>query len=388
MCLMSRIRTDLVSSTVREALQFSALLRQPRTTSREDKLAYVDVIIDLLEMDDIKDCLVGTAGENGLSVEQRKRLTIGVELVAKPSILIFLDEPTSGLDGQAAFNIVRFLKKLAAVGQAVLVTIHQPSAQLFYEFDTLLLLARGGNMVYFGDIGDHASTVKAYFARHNAECPPEKNPAEHMIDVVSDRHRNWHQIWLDSPEYTSMTKEIDRMVDEAAAAEPHTVDDGAEFAMPLWDQTKIVSMRLIKAMYRNIGYVDNKLMLHVIIGLFTGFTFWKIGNGVDDLRKRMFALFNFIFVAPGVIGKDLSTFYPRASLTVMQPNYSPSLSRSATFMMRVRRSPECTAGKLLSPASSSPNCLTLSFVPCCTTCASITQSAFPEIRTKLGLSSS
>ncbi|KAM0085468.1 hypothetical protein ACKRZS_002306 [Fusarium odoratissimum] len=290
-------------ATVREALQFSALLRQPRTTSREDKLAYVDVIIDLLEMDDIKDCLVGTAGENGLSVEQRKRLTIGVELVAKPSILIFLDEPTSGLDGQAAFNIVRFLKKLAAVGQAVLVTIHQPSAQLFYEFDTLLLLARGGNMVYFGDIGDHASTVKAYFARHNAECPPEKNPAEHMIDVVSDRHRNWHQIWLDSPEYTSMTKEIDRMVDEAAAAEPHTVDDGAEFAMPLWDQTKIVSMRLIKAMYRNIGYVDNKLMLHVIIGLFTGFTFWKIGNGVDDLRKRMFALFNFIFVAPGVIAQ-------------------------------------------------------------------------------------
>ncbi|EXM18559.1 hypothetical protein V3481_018957 [Fusarium oxysporum f. sp. vasinfectum] len=290
-------------ATVREALQFSALLRQPRTTSREDKLAYVDVIIHLLEMDDIKDCLVGTAGENGLSVEQRKRLTIGVELVAKPSILIFLDEPTSGLDGQAAFNIVRFLKKLAAVGQAVLVTIHQPSAQLFYEFDTLLLLARGGNMVYFGDIGDHASTVKAYFARHNAECPPEKNPAEHMIDVVSDRHRNWHQIWLDSPEYTSMTKEIDRMVDEAAAAEPHTVDDGAEFAMPLWDQTKIVSMRLIKAMYRNIGYVDNKLMLHVIIGLFTGFTFWKIGNGVDDLRKRMFALFNFIFVAPGVIAQ-------------------------------------------------------------------------------------
>jgi ATP-binding cassette, subfamily G (WHITE), member 2, SNQ2 len=123
---------------VREALEFSALLRQPRTISRRDKLAYVEVIIDLLEMHDIENCLIGLPGSAGLSVEQRKRLTIGVELVAKPSILAFLDEPTSGLDGQAAFNIIRFLKKLAAAGQAILVTIHQPSSQLFYDFDTLL----------------------------------------------------------------------------------------------------------------------------------------------------------------------------------------------------------------------------------------------------------
>lgn len=80
----------------------------------------------------------------GLSVEQRKRVTIGVELVSKPSMLIFLDEPTSGLDGQPAYNAVRFLHRLADVGQAALVTIHQPSAQLFAQFDTPLLPARGG----------------------------------------------------------------------------------------------------------------------------------------------------------------------------------------------------------------------------------------------------
>lgn len=95
-------------------------------------------------MHDIENSLVGYVGGQGLTVEQRKRLTIGVELVAKPSILTFLDEPTSGLDGQAAYNIIRFLKKLATAGQAILVTIHQPSAQMFYEFDTLLLLTRGG----------------------------------------------------------------------------------------------------------------------------------------------------------------------------------------------------------------------------------------------------
>lgn len=103
-------------------------------------------------------------------------MTIGVELVSKPSILIFLDEPTSGLDGQAAFSTVQFLRKLAAAGQAVLVTIHQPSAQLFAQFDTLLLLAKGGKTVYFGDIGDQATTIREYFGRNGAPCPPSSNP--------------------------------------------------------------------------------------------------------------------------------------------------------------------------------------------------------------------
>jgi ATP-binding cassette subfamily G (WHITE) protein 2 (SNQ2) len=82
-------------ATVREALEFSALLRQPSSTSRADKLGYVDTIVDLLELRDIEDAIVGEPGR-GLTVEQRKRLTVGVELASKPSILLFLDEPTSG----------------------------------------------------------------------------------------------------------------------------------------------------------------------------------------------------------------------------------------------------------------------------------------------------
>jgi ABC-type multidrug transport system ATPase subunit len=82
-------------ATVREALEFSALLRQPRGTPRGEKLAYVDTIIELLELQDIEHALVGEPGK-GLTVEQRKRLTVGVELVSKPTILLFLDEPTSG----------------------------------------------------------------------------------------------------------------------------------------------------------------------------------------------------------------------------------------------------------------------------------------------------
>lgn len=145
-----QVDVHMPQSTVREALEFSALLRQPRSIPKAEKLAYVDEIIDLLELKDIEDAIIGVPGE-GLDVEQRKRVTIGVELVSRPTLL-FLDEPTSGLDGQSSYMIVGFLQKLAATGQSIMCTIHQPSAALFAGFDMLLLLKAGGRTVYMGPI--------------------------------------------------------------------------------------------------------------------------------------------------------------------------------------------------------------------------------------------
>lgn len=303
-------------ATVREALEFSALLRQSRETPREEKLKYVDTIIDLLELHDIEHTLIGRPGA-GLSVEQRKRLTIGVELVSKPSILIFLDEPTSGLDGQAAYNTVRFLRKLAEVGQAVLVTIHQPSAQLFAQFDTLLLLAKGGKTVYFGEIGEQANTIKDYFGRYGAPCPREANPAEHMIDVVSgslSQGKDWNKVWLESPEHSKVTAELDSMIADAAGKAPGTVDDGHEFAAPMWEQMKLVTGRMNLSLYRNVDYVNNKFALHIGSALFNGFSFWMIGDSVGDLQLKLFTVFNFIFVAPGVIAQLQPLFIDRRDI--------------------------------------------------------------------------
>lgn len=137
------------TATVREALQFSAVLRQPASTPRHEKLRYVEHVIDALEMRAFAGAVVGVPGE-GLNVEQRKRLTIGVELAARPRLLVFLDEPTSGLDAQTSWAVSVLIKRLAASGQAVLCTIHQPSAILFGQFDRLLLIAPGGKTVYFG----------------------------------------------------------------------------------------------------------------------------------------------------------------------------------------------------------------------------------------------
>lgn len=84
---------------MREALRFSAVLRQPKHVSKQEKYDYVEEVIKMLNMSDFSNAVVGVPGE-GLNVEQRKLLTIGVELAAKPKLLLFLDEPTSGLDSQ------------------------------------------------------------------------------------------------------------------------------------------------------------------------------------------------------------------------------------------------------------------------------------------------
>src|SRR6202012_4951751 len=91
---------------------------------------------------------------------------------------------TVGLDSQSAYNIIRFLKKLAHAGQAILCTIHQPNDSLFEQFDRLLLLQRGGRTVYFGEIGEDARILRDYFKRNGAECPPRHNPAEFMLETI------------------------------------------------------------------------------------------------------------------------------------------------------------------------------------------------------------
>ncbi|KAL5049175.1 hypothetical protein BDW71DRAFT_217786 [Aspergillus fruticulosus] len=290
------------TSTVREALIFSAFLRQPSTVSEEEKLAYVDHIIDLLELYDIRDALIGVPGA-GLSIEQRKRVTLGVELVAKPTLL-FLDEPTSGLDGQSAYNIIRFLRKLVDGGQAVLCTIHQPSAVLFDAFDTLLLLAKGGRMAYFGETGKDSEKVLGYFARNGAPCPPETNPAEHIVEVIQGVGENkidWVDIWSKSPERERAIAELEELnrIHQANPGE----EDTASFATSKWYQFRMVLHRLMIKLYREPDYMWNKIILHIFAALFSGFTFWKMGNGSFDLQLRLFAIFNFIFVAPGCINQ-------------------------------------------------------------------------------------
>lgn len=100
---------------------------------------FVNEVLETIELDEIRDASVGIPGVNGLSTEQRKRLTIAVELVSNPSI-IFMDEPTSGLDARAAAIVIRAVKNVADTGRTVVCTIHQPSIEIFEAFDEVIIL--------------------------------------------------------------------------------------------------------------------------------------------------------------------------------------------------------------------------------------------------------
>ncbi|KAB8294209.1 hypothetical protein EYC80_009643 [Monilinia laxa] len=170
--------------TVREALQFSATMRQSSKVAQREKFAYVEEIIKLLEMDVYADAVVGVPGQ-GLNIEQRKKLTIGVELAAKPKLLLFLDEPTSGLDSSTAWDIIELLKRITSHGQAVLCSIHQPSMALFQRFDSLLFLGPGGRPIYFGRLGENCETVKKYFEANGADrCPSDGNVVEWIMQTI------------------------------------------------------------------------------------------------------------------------------------------------------------------------------------------------------------
>mmetsp|Transcript_5800 Transcript_5800/g.5746 ORF Transcript_5800/g.5746 Transcript_5800/m.5746 type:complete len:1502 (-) Transcript_5800:142-4647(-) len=290
----------LPTSTVREALRFSAHLRQPSSVTTKEKNDYVEYIIDLLDMYPYADALVGVAGE-GLNVEQRKRLTIGVELVAKPKLLLFLDEPTSGLDSQTAWSICKLMRKLADHGQAILCTIHQPSALLLQEFDRLLFLQKGGKTVYFGDLGENCLTLINYFEKYGAHhCPEEANPAEWMLEVVgaapgSHANQDYHEVWRNSSEYQSTQLELDNMERELVSLpRDESPEAKKSYAAPIWKQYLIVTKRVFQQNWRSPTYIYSKLFLCISSALFNGFSFFKADRSMQGLQNQMFAMFMFL----------------------------------------------------------------------------------------------
>ncbi|KAK9456593.1 ABC-2 type transporter-domain-containing protein [Dipodascopsis uninucleata] len=300
----------LAEATVREALRFAAELRQPKSVPRSEKYEYVETIIGLLGMEEYSEAIIGEVGR-GLNVEQRKKLSIGVELAAKPSLLLFLDEPTSGLDSQSAWAIVSFLRRLADAGQSILCTIHQPSATLFEQFDRLLLLKRGGKTVYFGDIGKNSSTLLDYFQRQGAPpCKPSENPAEYVLNVIgagatAGVNTDWNEKWTNSEDCALTTKEIADMQEEMSKLpdENSTPEMRAKFAMPWTSQFRAVTLRMFKYYWRSPVYIRSKLFLSVLAGLFIGFTFWNVSRNISGIQNGMFAIFMALLISVSFINQ-------------------------------------------------------------------------------------
>jgi len=175
-------QTDIHSptATITEALQFSARLRLPAHVGARQIAEFVSQTLKVLELKDDADRLVG-----GLSVEKAKRVTIGVELIANPSV-VFLDEPTSGLDSRAAMLMMKVIRRLANFGRTVICTIHQPSVSIFESFDCLHLLELSGRTVFLGELGEESINLIEYFESIPGTIPIQAgaNPSEWMLDVI------------------------------------------------------------------------------------------------------------------------------------------------------------------------------------------------------------
>ncbi|KAF2021147.1 ABC transporter-like protein [Aaosphaeria arxii CBS 175.79] len=332
-CMQQDVHDE--GTTVKEALVFSALMRRPLSIPKEEKLAHVEKVIDLLALRSIQDALVGKPGEGGLGVEERKRLTIGVELAADPSALLFLDEPTSGLDSQAAFSLVRFLQTIAATGVPIVCTIHQPSAIIFDMFDHILLLAPGGRTVYFGETGKMSSTVVDYFSRHGAPMAPNANPAEFILDTVAERTRadTWTQHWRESAENKKLKDDIETI----NRSSPHTAV--MSHNLPILHQCIYLTKRHAISIWRDGFYSFSRLSKAIFMALFVSFNFFKPHNSQQDAQNRILALLILQWIVPSSAADLFDIWFSKWTLFTTRERagvgYSPFSLCAALIIVEV-----------------------------------------------------
>ena len=302
-------------TTVLEAVQFSAAMRLSGDVAPEQRAAFVEDVLVRVEMDAHRHALVGIPGVTGLSAEQRKRLTIAVELVANPSI-IFLDEPTSGLDSRSAAVVVRAVRAGVDIGRTVVCTIHQPSVQVFEAFHELLVLRPGGECVFFGQLGDESKDMISYFIGLSQDIVPpaaDFNPATWVLDVTSAA--NEEALRLDfAEEYgrsdvaAAMLQRTEQLAQPQAGAS--AVSFTSEYARSTRTQFLLLLRRNWRTWWRSPSYNLVRAMMTVLIALFFGTVYWARGNKRSTLSD-VFNIMGAMYAAVLFLGvNNASTVQP------------------------------------------------------------------------------
>ncbi|KAL3928441.1 MAG: hypothetical protein SGBAC_012649, partial [Bacillariaceae sp.] len=252
------------TSTPREALRFSAKLRLPRTTSDEDIEALVDKKLKALGLESAADTIIGGGFKKGISGGQKKRVSIGVELIASPSI-IFLDEPTSGLDSYAAAQVMQLLDTVAKAGNIVLFTIHQPSSKVFSSFDNLLLLNKG-QIMHQGSV----ASIGSDFDAAGFPMPHNYNPADWVIDVSEMNEIDD----LKKTTFFPSEPKDNKIVPESG----NTLEIPDSKTVSIFVELKYLLRREFRDIKRNpLMTVINVVITSILAAIF-GLMFWDIGR--------------------------------------------------------------------------------------------------------------
>uniref|UniRef100_A0A0D9XIH8 ABC transporter domain-containing protein n=1 Tax=Leersia perrieri TaxID=77586 RepID=A0A0D9XIH8_9ORYZ len=261
--------------------------------------AFVEEVMALVELDQLRYALVGKQGFTGLSTEQRKRLTIAVELVANPSI-IFMDEPTSGLDARAAAIVMRTVRNTVDTGRTVVCTIHQPSIDIFEAFDELLLLKRGGRVIYGGSLGVHSVDMISYFQGIPGvlHIPEGYNPATWMLEVTTQASEerlgiDFATVYKNSYQFRKVEDLIEELSIPASGTEP--LKFSSEFSQNRLTQFIVCLRKQSLVYWRSPEYNVVRLFFTSVAALIFGSIFWNVGmkrESTEDILLIMGSLYS------------------------------------------------------------------------------------------------
>lgn len=275
--------------TVRETLDMAAQLRLPRTVTKEERKQFVDNLIRKLGLVSAQNTRVGDAKTRGISGGEKKRLSLGCELISTPRLII-CDEPTSGLDAFQAENVMTTLRILAEAGHTVICSIHQPSSTIVKLCDDLVLLA-GGQQVYAGSTND----APAHFAKAGFPMPEFCNPAERYLDLISIDYSS------DATMQESQAR-IEKLV-VAGRDRPSKMDSEVNGALKPSDivtptssphnrvgplaHVRVLFVRAWRQVIRDNKTNISRLVSSLSSALLFGAIYWKIGFSQTTIQDRL-----------------------------------------------------------------------------------------------------
>uniref|UniRef100_A0A166EKX5 ABC transporter domain-containing protein n=1 Tax=Daucus carota subsp. sativus TaxID=79200 RepID=A0A166EKX5_DAUCS len=286
--------------TVYESLLYSAWLRLSSEVDTAKRKMFVNEVLELVELDNLKEALVGLPGVNGLSTEQRKRLTIAVELVANPSV-IFMDEPTSGLDARAAAIVMRTVRNTVDTGRTVVCTIHQPSIDIFEAFDELFLMKRGGLELYAGPVGRNSCELIQYFEGIDgiSKIKDGYNPATWMLEVTASSQEiilgiDFTEIYKNSDLY----RRNKALIKELSTPRPGSSDLSfpTQYSQSFIVQCVACLWKQRCSYWRNTSYTAVRFLFTTAIALIFGSMFWDLGSKMNT-RQDLFNAMGSMYAA-------------------------------------------------------------------------------------------
>ncbi|KAE8324666.1 P-loop containing nucleoside triphosphate hydrolase protein [Aspergillus sergii] len=281
--------------TVRETLRYSADLRLPPPTTQEERHQVVEQVIMELGLKECADTRIGTNVHKGCSGGEKRRTSIGVQMLANPSVL-FCDEPTTGLDATSAFQIVRTLKRLAQKGRTIIVSIHAPRSEIWSLFDNVVLLARG-SVLYSG----LSSRSLSYFESHGHVIPPFVNPAEFLIDLaaIDNRTEELEAASLARVDFLKASwraeENTEKEVWESRKDDEKSITRAQDIpiarAVSFSRQFRVLTSRTFKTTIRDPMGLAGSLLEAVGMGVISGWIFLQLDESQAGIRSRQGSLY-------------------------------------------------------------------------------------------------